>query len=219
MRLRSGLFAFAVVCAATVSHKAEASPLIFTDRATFQSYHALLGLPPLALETFDTNGWTFVIRGLNDPCVRNLNGLKIHSDCHAPGAFQAGNAIFSGEYSGQTAVFDTPQTSIGFDYRVSSGFPCNFSDPADVSCNVVRFGFLGTSFLLSGSGFLGIIDTSNPSIFMVSGGSCAWARDRGMAMDNLLLTRVPEPSTALLFGSAFALLQVVRYRRRSSQSQ
>ena len=32
-------------------------------------------------------------------------------------------------------------------------------------------------------------------------------------LDNLAIRTVPEPSTALLFGSAFALLQVVRYRR------
>jgi hypothetical protein len=85
--------------------------------------------------------------------------------------------------------------------------------------DVVAFGLSNTTFLLSGSGFLGIIDLSEPILRMGTSHFNPAIADGVLAMDNLLLTRVPEPSTVLLFGSAFALLQVIRYRRRLSPSQ
>ena len=115
MRLHSGLLAIAVL-AALLPKSAEASPLIFTDRATFLNVQTALGLPPLAYETFDTNGWAIDFPGTNDPCTRHLNGLKIHADCHQVGAFQAGPAIFDQYIFSTGAVFDEPQTSLGFDY-------------------------------------------------------------------------------------------------------
>jgi hypothetical protein len=204
MRFRCRLFAFAVVCA-IVTHKAEASPIIFTDRALFESYTATLpGLPPLTLETFDNPWWTFDF--VFDSCVMHLTGLVIGHDCHdsaiGPGTGTFGNAVFPAHTFGAGAQFFLPQTALGFDY---------------VAGGAVPFHFMGLSFLLTGAGFLGVVDTTQPSLgmgtlqqpFPLSG---------ALVMDNLLM-RVPEPSTALLFGSAFALLQVVRYRRRSSHSQ
>jgi hypothetical protein len=124
MRLHSGLLVIAVL-AALVPKSAEASPLIFTDRATFLNVHTALGLPPLAYETFDTNGWSFVIPGSNDPCIRDLNGLTIHADCHQVGAFNAGPAIFDQSIYSTSAVFDEPQTSVGFDYNVGGPAFCS----------------------------------------------------------------------------------------------
>ena len=48
MRLSSGLLAF-VVCAASVSHNAEASPILFTERAAFEA-----AAPPDIRATFET---------------------------------------------------------------------------------------------------------------------------------------------------------------------
>ena len=56
MRLHAGLLAIAVL-AALLPKSAEASPLVFTDRATFLNVHTALGLPPLAFEGFDENVW------------------------------------------------------------------------------------------------------------------------------------------------------------------
>jgi hypothetical protein len=213
MRLPSSLLVIAVL-AALVPKSVEASPLIFTDRATFLNVHAALGLPPLAYETFDTNGWSFVIPGLNDPCIRDLNGLTIHADCHQVGAFQAGPGIFDQHDFTTSAVFDEPQTSLGFDYTVSP--PCSLPLPLPCTATgVVEFGLSNASFFLSGSGFLGIIDLSQPILRMGTSHLPPEIADGVLAMDNLLLTRVPEPSTMLLFGSAFALLQVVRLRRKN----
>ena len=66
MRLHSGLLALAVL-AALLPKSAEASPLIFTDRATFLNVHTALGLPPLAFEAFDENVWDINI-GI-DVCI------------------------------------------------------------------------------------------------------------------------------------------------------
>jgi hypothetical protein len=55
MRFLSALLAIAVVV--LLPRGSEASPLIFTDRATFLNVHTALGLPPLAFETFDSNVW------------------------------------------------------------------------------------------------------------------------------------------------------------------
>jgi hypothetical protein len=155
--------------------------------------------------------------------VLNVPGLRIGHDCHDGGVDfgfgnnQPGYAAFPQDRFSVGARFDLPQTSIGFDYSVRSRSPCDFFDPTDLSCNVVQFQLFGLSLFLSGSGFLGVIDTSNPIIGMGTPHPTPIASGY-LQMDNLLY-RVPEPCTALLFGSAFALLQVVRYRRRSSQSQ
>ena len=213
MRLHSGLLALAVL-AALVPKSAEASPLIFTDRATFLNVHTALGLPPLAFEGFDENVWDANFGA--DWCTRVVNGLTISSDCHAAGVLLGGvgAATFDQHTFTTSAAFDEPQTSVGFDYRVSA--PCSFPSPFCTATDVVKFDFYnGLSFFLRGSGFLGIIDLSQPILGM---GTSHWPpqiADGVLVMDNLVLTRVPEPSTLLLFGSAFSLLQVVRLRRKS----
>jgi hypothetical protein len=216
MRLRAVLLPVAALFVVFVASRLEAAPIIFTDRAAFQSVHPFLGLPPLALETFDSNGWTIDIPGTNDPCTRRLNGLKIHSDCHAVGAFQSGNAIFDQSTFTTIAVFDQPQTSLGFDYTLGIVTPDPFNPTAN---DRVLFGFSnGLTFLLSGSGFLGILDPSEPILSMGTSHVPESLANGVLGVDNLLLTRVPEPSTSLLFGSGIVLLQAARHlvkRRRS----
>ena len=208
----SGLLAIAVL-AALLPKSAEASPLIFTDRATFLNVHTALGLPPLALETFDDNVWDADFGA--DWCTRDVNGLTISSDCHAAGVLLGGvgAATFDQHTFTTSARFDEPQTSVGFDYRVSP--PCSLPSSFCTATDVVKFDFFNASFFLSGNGFLGIIDLSQPILGMGTSHFPENIADGVLVMDNLLLTRVPEPSTALLFGSAFALLQVVRLRRKN----
>ena len=160
MRLHSSLLAIAVL-AVLLPKSAEASALLFTDRATFQSYHALLGLPPLALEKFEAPVWDNQ-ELQRDACVMHVPGLAINHDCH-DGSVEFGDAeplgfaVFN-QANGfpVTADFAQPQTAIGLDYSVPA---CDVV----VGCDVVDFGFSnGLGFRLSGSGFRGIIDTSNP---------------------------------------------------------
>ena len=90
MRLRPGLLPVAALLIAFVSHAAEASPIIFTDRAQFQSITATLpGLPPLALETFDTHVW-WSLDIFHDSCVMFVPGLTVGHDCHDGGVDFAG---------------------------------------------------------------------------------------------------------------------------------
>ncbi len=156
---------------------------------------------------------------INDSWTRHLNGFQIHYDCHETGD-DNGVASFPTGYS-EVAFFDEPQTSIGFDYTVEGGGFC-----PDCIDGLVQFGVegpsSGASFLLGGSGFLGILDTTGTGFTEMRANSL-YSPTFGrlttgtLTMDNLLLTRVPEPSTLLLFGSALALVQGVRYRRRSSK--
>jgi len=197
MRFRSALLAIAVVV--LLPRGSEASPIIFTDRALFESYTATLpGLPPLSLETFDNPVWSLDF--VSDTCLMFVPGLTIHHDCHDGGVDPTGTwgaASFPANFFSVGGGFDLPQSALGFDYFASGPSP---------------FQFMGLEFVLSGSGFLGVVDTAQPSMFM----GYIQPIGGGLRMDNLLL-RVPEPATWLLFGSAFALLQVVRYRRRSSR--
>ena len=204
MRLRSALLAIAVVVA-LLPDRSEAAPIIFTDRALFESYTgALPGLPPLQLETFDAPVWLLNFQA--DVCTMYLTGLSISHDCHDGGIGNGtgtfGNAVLPAHTFSAGASFYLPQTALGFDYLAFGTVPLQF---------------MGLSFLLTGTGFLGVVDTTQPSLHMgtlqqplPSGGA--------LVMDNLLM-RVPEPASWLLFGSAFALLQGVRYWRRSSQPQ
>ena len=147
MRLHSGLLAIAVL-ASLVPKSAEASPLIFTDRATFLNVHTALGLPPLAYETFNENVWDADIAA--DVCTRDVNGLTISSDCHAAGVLLggAGSATFDQHIFTTSAVFDEPQTSVGFDYRVSGPSFSPFS-PFCTATDVVKFNFSNATFFLS----------------------------------------------------------------------
>jgi hypothetical protein len=154
----------------------------------------------------------YVLR--TDVCTRDLNGLTISSDCHANGVLVGGVAVFDQNVFTTFARFDEPQTSLGFDYRVSA--PC--SSPFPFSCTatgVVQFGFSnGLTFFLSGSGFLGILDPSQPISIMATNHAPPNIADGVLVMDNLLLTRVPEPATALLvLAGAIVLSQLRRFMR------
>jgi PEP-CTERM motif len=209
VRFRSGLLAITVV-AALLPHRSEAAPIVFTDRATFQSYHALLGLPSLSLETFDAPAWDLNIAA--DACTMFVPGFFVGHDCHDGGVEYTqyfpdqqpfGFAAFPQDRFAVGAGFDVPQTSIGFDYSVSG---------------VVQF-YAGLSFFLSGSGFLGIIDTSSPIGGIGTPHPIPGIASGFLQMDNLLLrvpepatSQVPEPATSLLLGSGIVLLHAARRR-------
>ncbi len=202
MRLRAGFLPVAALLIAFVSHDAEASPIIFTDRALFQSYTATLpGLPPLALETFDAPVW--VNNFAFDNCTMHVSGLAIYHDCHDGAVDIFGTedvARFPSAVFGVGGTFDLPQSALGFDY---------------VAGGVAQFQFMSLLFYLSGSGFLGVVDTAQPTTTM--GVFQPIRSSGGLAMDNLLL-RVPEPATSLLLGSGIVLLlarrSLVKRRRR-----
>jgi hypothetical protein len=205
MRLCSSQIAIVIGCAAIVSHEAEASPIIFTDRAVFE---AVTG--PHAFEEFDSNDWDVNISV--DVCTRYLNGLTISSDCHANGVLVGGVAIFDQNVFTTLARLDEPQTSLGFDYTISSG-PNPF--PPFNATNVVQFFIGNLSIFLTGSGFLGVLDTSQPILRMGTNHAPTNVADGVLRMDNLLLTRVPEPATSLLvLAGATVLSQLRRFMRR-----
>jgi hypothetical protein len=194
MRLRVGLLPIAALLFVFVARAAEASPIIFTDRGLFQSYTATLpGLPQLALETFDAPVW--VNNFSFDVCTMHVSGLAISHDCHDGGVDVFGTedvARFPSNVFSVVGTFDLPQSALGFDY---------------VAGGVAQFQFMGVLFFLSGSGFLGVVDTAQPTTAM---GVFQPVRSTGgLAMDNLLL-RVPEPGTLLLFGSGIVLLQAAK---------
>jgi hypothetical protein len=203
MRLHSALFAIAALIA-LVPSRIDASPVIFTDRTVFEWYIAQT-LPgwvgPNALETFDSS--VLDVNTLADVCTRFFNGLTLSSDCHAFGAVEpsAGAALFDQHTFTTTAFFAEPQVAIGFDYSAGSG---------------VVFGLSTLQIFLSGSGFFGLVDTSEPFRNMGTPHVPESIADGVLAMDNLRL-RVPEPATWLLLASSFVLLQAARHalkRRR-----
>jgi PEP-CTERM motif len=193
MRLRVGLLQVAALLIVFVSHAAEASPIIFTDRALFQSYTATLGLPPLALETFDAPVW--VNNFSADVCTMHVSGLAISHDCHDGAVDVFGTedvARFPSNVFSVVGNFSLPQSALGFDY---------------VAGGAAQFQVMGVLFFLSGSGFLGVVDTAQPTTAM--GVFQPIRSSGGLVMDDLLL-RVPEPATLLLFGSGIVLLQAAR---------
>jgi hypothetical protein len=199
MRLFSALLGIAAVVV-LVPGRVDASPVIFTDRAAFLSYHASLGLQPLDVETFDHPWWD--INPVADVCRMQLTGLSIFHDCH-DGAIGNGAGTFGyadfvyGRFSAG-GPFYQPQTALGFDYQAFGVLPFNLGD---------------LTVFLSGSGFFGVIDVSNPIQSMGVPPPVHLPGSGFLRMDNLSM-RVPEPATSLLLGSSFLLLQAARHARK-----
>ena len=204
MRLRSGLFAFAVVCA-IVTHKAEASAILFTDRAAFE-LAAAPNLSPLRVTDVDVIGGGQLLYSYSDilSVFMDIGGPAVLLSIGDVGVIPQGGAHPSSGFIG-VGRFATSITAVGYD--VFGTFMLN--GIAVTATSPTFFGYIfdqpTTSLPLPE-----IFCCTTPSIF---GGL---PRQGTYFASNIAVRTVPEPSTALLFGSAFALLQVVRLRRKSS---
>ena len=136
-----------------------------------------------------------------------LDDFVIWDDCHGIGSSAPSEASTGSGY-GTVLFIEEGRSAVGFDYEVT-GF--SYVDISSVQ------------FLLTGSGFLGVIDDSrfiswigfyNPGSYQDPVTDSVTYTS--MTIDNVVMSRVPESSTLLLFASAFALLQGVRRRRKSA---
>ena len=105
-------------------------------------------------------------------------------------------------------------TAIGFDMTGTGPLSLQLAFPGDPSGAGSALNYLMN---ITGPTFFGFIADSPFQFAMVPGtppffGVAPLADP--LILDNLAIRTVPEPSAALLFGSAFALLQVVRLRRK-----
>lgn len=186
-----------VALATLVPAAAHSDPIVFTNRTLFESY-----VGPLYLETFDAPVWDLNI-GM-DVCTLIAPGVQIAHDCHDGGvdpydSFRFGYASFPQDAS-VGGRFDAPQSAVGFDYTGPTGYPC--ADPEDPACGVARIEIGIWSFLLSGSGFLGVIDSEALIETLWSPRRYPGQAAGGLAVDNLLL-RLPEPTrSSALVGQA-----------------
>jgi len=155
MRLRSGLFAFAVVCAAIGSSKAEASAILFTDRDAFNAAvgeHQLFTefplniILPAPISIFGGNyGGVVMVQDIQDINIGDVIGVS------------GTNSAFSSGYGLMMGV-TKPLTAIGFDLVSAT----RFEGPSLIGPSVpndVRFSF-GTH-----NGFNITTQLSAPSFF------------------------------------------------------
>jgi len=209
MRLRPFFASSLIVLVVIASHRAEASAILFTDRAAFE-LAAAPNLSPLRVTDADFIAAGQFVYTYGDilPVFIDVVGL---SCCLLTvgdvGVIPQGGRQIGNSYAGAGA-FTTPITAVGYDLLgtfMFNGMPVTATSP-------IFFGYIfdqpTTSLPLPG-----IFCCTPPSF---PGGV---PQQGSYFASNIAVRTVPEPSTALLFGSAFALLQGVRYRRRSSRSQ
>jgi len=209
MRFRTLVASCTFVLAVLASnHAADASAILFTDRAAFE-LAAMPNLNPLRTTDIVVIGGGQFVATYGDilPVFMDIGGPAIFSSIGEVGVIPQGGAHPFNGYIG-VGRFTTPITAVGYD--VFGTFMLN--GIAVTATSPIFFGYIfdqpTTSLPL-------------PEIF------CCTAPTFGFGLpqqgtyfaSNIAVRTVPEPSTALLFGSAFALLQVVRLRRKSSQSQ
>jgi hypothetical protein len=189
------------------NHTAEASAILLTDRAAFE----LAAAPNLKpLRTTDivliAAGQFVATYGGILPVFMDIGGPAVLTSIGDVGVIPQGGAPVGSGFIG-VGEFTTPITAVGYD--VFGTFMLN--GIAVTTTSPIFFGYIfdqpTTSLPLPG-----IFCCTPPSF---QGG----LPQLGFYFaTNIAVQTTPEPSTALLFGSAFALLQGMRYRRRS-QSQ
>ena len=200
MRLRFGLLAIAVAAVVALgSRGAEASPIIFTDRAAFEAT-----TQPNVLVTFDKavdlgsvpNFWDFLLDDILHLQFVEEGGFLTVRD----GSLHVGDAGPAAGHFGM--VGGSLIRAIGFD--VSTTAPPQ---------GLVVFGN-GTAvpFVFTSPTFIGLLFSSPVDSFQLWNAILPAANliSLDVVIDNMAI-RTPEPSTLLLFGSGFIVLQVRRF--------
>jgi hypothetical protein len=216
MRLRSGLFAFAVVCAALISQRAEASAILFTDRAAFEE-----AAQPDMLATFDSfeplPQFGYFCRGdiALLGCYGTVDGFLSVSTWDYERE-PIGSLEFHPVRSNASMGVDSGMIAIGFDLSSPGQVPEQW-----VGVVWYELGLFGVEptggtgqIPLAGLSFLGFVfDAPMVSIRIGSNGGTSYPGNSPVIMDNVAI-RTPEPATSLLvFAGAMVLLQRRRFMR------
>ena len=206
MRLRPLVASCTVVFAVLASNQtAEGSAILFTDRAAFE-LAAAPNLSPLRVTDADFIAAGQLVYTYGDilPVFIDVVGLSCcFQTVGDVGVIPQGGRQFGHSYAG-VGAFTTPITAVGYDLLgtfMFNGMPVTATSP-------IFFGYIfdqpTTSLPLPG-----IFCCTPPSF---PGGL---PQQGSYFASNIAVRTVPEPSTALLLGSAFALLQVMRLRRKN----
>ena len=205
MRLRPFFASSIIVLAVIASHRAEASAILFTDRVAFE-LAAAPNLSPLRVTDVDVIGAGQLLYSYGDilPVFMDVGGPAVLLSIGDAGVIPQGGAPFGSGFIG-VGEFTTPITAVGYDLLgtfMFNGMPVTTTSP-------IFFGYIFDQPTTH-------LPLPQVALFPQPG---SLPRQSFYIASNIAVQTVPEPSTALLFGSAFALLQGVRYRRRSSRSQ
>ena len=205
MRLRPFFASSIIVLAVIASHRAEASAILFTDRAAFE-LAAAPNLSPLRVTDVDVIGGGQLLYSYGDilPVFMDVGGPAVLLSIGDAGVIPQGGAPFGSGFIG-VGQFTTPITAVGYDVLgtfMFNGMPVTTTSP-------IFFGYIFDQPTTH-------LPLPQVALFPQPG-SLPW--QSFYTATDIAVRTVPEPSTALLFGSAFAFLQGVRYRRRSSRSQ
>lgn len=208
MRLSSGLLAF-VVCAASVSHNAEASPILFTERAAFEA-----AAPPDIRATFETLQPTGCTAS---ECSGVVDGVLLVSSNSPLDA--TGDLTFGGLFSLVTIGVGGPMNAVGFDVSKGGkvdtllvGAIIGMTPTGDLV--VENIPLPGFSLPLAGApAFLGLLFPEPIFGLQLRVVGDLFTASPQLTVDNIAIqTAVPEPATALLL-SVGAMVLVQRRRR------
>jgi hypothetical protein len=192
MRLRSFVCALALVVTPSVAH---GTPLLYTDRAAFES-----AIGPTTV--YDFGPVTPVFNPNTSTSDLVYDGMKAMIDSAEGG--EAINAVNTGTLRANNYAFvlrfTTPRSAFGFDVVQTTGAPFMLGIPEYI--------------IVAGlSGFVGItLDTPVSGLVVFPWtypGDGSVARSP-VTIDNVTVKRVPEPATRLLMALGTTML----YRRR-----
>jgi hypothetical protein len=216
MRLRSGLLSIALGSAALVSQRAEASPIIFTDRAAFEA-----AAEPNILVTFDDiqpDRWApaFCFQPASSCSYFVDSVVHVSSFSFTDNHSGVGGGALSLNFQAITGigVDGPPMIAIGFDVLPGDAVPGQFVglswvvgvDPMGAPIRE------GVRLPADAPGFFGLF--ADPiGGFELTTNTPGPGMPRSAVLDNVAI-RTPEPSTALLMlGGVIALLQSRRLMR------
>ena len=207
MRLNSGLLAF-VVCAASVSHNAEASPILFTERAAFEA-----AAPPDIRATFETLQPTGCTASECSGVVDGVLLVSSNSPLDATGDL----TFISGSV---TIGVGGPMNAVGFDAskgrRLAGLHVAAIMGMTPTGDLVVEnIPLQGFNLPLEGSAFLGLLFPEPIFGLQLRADGDLFGGPAAITVDDIAIqTAVPEPATALLLSlGAMVLVQRRRLTR------